>query len=99
MTEQEYKNKLRELHNEFEERKAALKTEYALSNNPYKVGDILRDPWQIIKVIEVRVARHVCGEFPECVYFGVQLTEKLVPRKRQDVNPMMWQSNVKQKLN
>ena len=43
MEEQEYKDRLKRLEKEFENNKIALIKEYAVSNNPYRVGDTIED--------------------------------------------------------
>lgn len=96
MTKEEYKKKLDELNSEFKQKKFALYKEFALSNNPYRVGDILQDHFHIIKVEKIKI--DVVLSTPECVYYGTQLTQKLEPKKKQDEAPM-WQSNVERKLN
>ena len=40
MTRDEYNLKLRDLEREFRDKRIALKSEFLLSNSPYKVGDI-----------------------------------------------------------
>lgn len=96
MTKEEYRKKLDDLQNEFEQKKISVYKEFAISNNPYKVGDILRDHLRIIKVEQIKVS--VLESTPQCVYYGKQLTQKLEPMKKQDNNPM-FQSNVVRKLN
>lgn len=95
MTENEYKDRLAII----EAAKKELNKEYAYSNNPYKIGDILKDHYQIIKVESIKVYKKYGSWEPECVYYGTQLTAKLEPKKRQDDNPGMCQSNVRAKLN
>lgn len=100
MTEEEYKQKLGELEIEYKNKKNALGQEFAISNNPYKVGDILQDHYQIIRVEKIRWAwMYATSPTPGCLYFGTQLTAKLEPKKRQGINPYMHQSNVLRKLN
>ena len=98
MTTEEYNAQLAALKKEHKAKCDELAIAYAKSNNPYNVGDILQDNYQIIKVERIRVAYNHRG-FPECTYRGTQLTKKLDPKKRQDFNPQMWQSNVKRKIN
>lgn len=97
MTLEEYKNRLAELTKEFNRRKNTIAREYAISNNPYKVGDILQDHCQIIKVEQIKWAFNFKGD-SQCVYYGTHLTQKLEPKKKQD-NSCMYQDNVIRKLN
>ena len=98
MTKEEYESRLAALEKEYKAKCDELARIYAISNNPYKIGDILQDHYQIIKVERIGWARNYHG-MPECWYRGTQLTKKLEPKKRQDTDPRMVQSNVKCKLN
>lgn len=98
MTEEEYGARLDALEKEFKNKCDELARAYAMANNPYKVGDILQGYRQIIKVERI-MWRYNLNGLPECYYCGTQLTTKLVPKKRQDTDPRMGQSNVKRKLN
>lgn len=100
MTKEEYRKRLSELKEEFEKKTKELAKEYALSNNPYKVGDIIKDSYQIIKVDRVSVLLpSITSDYPQCVFYGTQLTSKLVPKKKQDKSPRMFQRYVIKKLN
>ena len=98
MTKEEYESGLAALEKEYKAKCNELARNYAMSNNPYKVGDILQDHYQIIKVERIGYGTNLRG-LPECWYRGTQLTKKLEPKKRQDLDPRMVQSNVKCKLN
>lgn len=98
MTKEEYESGLAALKKEYEAKCNELARAYAMANNPYKVGDILQDHYQIIKVERIGWGHNLCG-LPECWYRGTQLTKKLEPKKRQDLDPRMVQSKVKRKLN
>ncbi len=95
MTEKEYKDRLAKI----EVAKEELDKEYAYSNNPYKIGDILKDHFHILKVESIKVERKFDSWEPECVYCGTQLTTKLEPKKRCGNTSVMYQSNVVKKLN
>lgn len=97
MIYEEYKQKLEELEIEYKNKKNALGREFAMSNNPYKVGDILQDHYQIIRVDSISYS--IIHGIPECVYYGTQLKKDLKPKKIQENSPCMFQSNVKLKLN
>lgn len=88
---------MKEQREEFAAKKRKLDEEYALSNNPYKVGDVLQDHFQIMRVEYIGWSYTHYGT-PECYYKGTQLTQKLVPMKKQDVKSMMFQCNVKRKI-
>lgn len=98
MTKEEYESGLAALEREYKAKCNELARNYAMSNNPYNIGDILQDHYQIIKVERIGWGHNLRG-LPECWYRGTQLTKKLEPKKRQDLAPRMVQSNVKCKLN
>lgn len=97
MTRDEYNLKMKDLENEFRNKRTALTREFVLSNNPYKVGDILQDRKNIIRV--ERISCDYFGRAPECIYYGTQLNEDLTPKKTQDYKSFMYQNNVERKLN
>ena len=79
MTKSEYATALKDLEKEYRERQNRIHIEYAMSNNPYNVGDVLTDGFNTIKVIKIRVSAF--GSVPQCVYEGVRLTKKFAPYK------------------
>lgn len=98
MTLKEYESQLAIFKKEFEDKRKELATAYAMSNNPYKVGDILQSRSEIIKVESVHWGyNNQC--LPECYYRGTQLTKKLEPKKRHDRTALIVLSGVKRKLN
>lgn len=99
MTKDEYAAQLEILKQEHQTKCNELAKMYAMTNNPYKEGDILQDFSQIIIVERIGWGYNFSSCLPECIYYGTQLTSKLVPKKRQDINPRMGQANVKRKLN
>ena len=98
MTKEEYESGLAALKREYKAKCNELARACAMENNPYNVGDILQDHYQIIRVERIGWGTNLHG-LPECWYRGTQLTKKLEPKKRQDTDPRMVQSNVKCKLN
>lgn len=93
MTEKEYQEKLEALR----KMKRELDTEYALSNSPYKVGDIIQDHCHIIRIDEIKMVKKYNG-MPQCLYLGIELTKALQPKKRQ-LDTAMYEENVKRKIN
>jgi hypothetical protein len=81
MTQEVYDKKWMEIKISFEAAKNALYKEFAYANNPYKIGDIVSDNLGTIKIekIKVYLGLHI---YPQCVYFGVELTKKGEPNKR-----------------
>ena len=95
MTKEEYEIRLSELEQNHQNNLRALANEYALSNNPYKVGDFLIDHIGVMKVERIEVT--YCSSGYTCVYFGTEYTRKLVPMKKQSGRGM-YQPNVKEKI-
>lgn len=92
MTTVEYKNKLAELANEYEAKKRKVITEYALSNNPYKVGDMITDHSSTIKIEKIQPYLGY-NELPICLYTGTQYTKKGEISKKQDYTKI-YQRNI-----
>jgi hypothetical protein len=90
---------MQQLEDAYKNNQKDLMKEYAYMNNPYKIGDIIEDHSSILKIETIRWRPSSIGEkFPSCVYYGIQLTKKLEPSKRQD-STVMHQVNVERKLN
>ncbi len=96
MTEQEYTERLARLEKEHQRAKSKLVREYALINNPYKVGDVLEDHYHTIKV-EAMIPQYSSNGFGEMLYVGVDLKKDLTPKKTQ-TGKHMYQENVKRKI-
>ena len=97
MTEQEYREKLKELKSEYETKKSLLAREFAYSNNPYKIGDIITDDFSIIKIESFCYCDYVSGYLPNVGYNGIELTKKLIPKKNGEVR-RIWKSTSVRKL-
>ena len=92
MTQQEYKLELDRIDREYNSRKNNLYTEYALSNNPYKVGDIISDHIGSVKVESVSVYLDI-DRLPMCVYTGTTLRKDLTPSKKNEKRKV-YQGNI-----
>lgn len=92
MTKEEYKKEIVKL----QKMRKELDSRFALSNSPYKVGDIIQDHYHIIKVEEISVVKGHNG-WPQCIYIGTELTKSLQPKKRQ-LDTAMYQENIKRKI-
>ena len=97
MTEKEflYEKKLIEQRVDLEKRN--LNYKYAMSNNPYNVGDIIFDHVCTIKIESIDWSFPYGSDLPVCVYSGQRYTKKGVPVARKEVCDV-WQSNVRGKL-
>lgn len=93
MTLEEYRDKLNELKQRFDEEKKKLDKQYALANNEIEVGDIVIDHCRILRV--ERIAVVLCENIPGCYYYGVELRKSdMQPKKKQD-DACIWQRNIK----
>lgn len=92
MTIEEYNSKLKSLNDKFETDKEEIQIEYALSNNPHKVGDIIEDHYHTIQIERFKVYPGL--GIPQCVYYGTELKKDGSPTKKQ-INFTMYQSNIK----
>lgn len=91
MTLGEYFKSMANLEDEYKKSKAKLSREFALSNNPYKIGDMFTDHIGSIKIERIEIYFDSIS-IPECVYYGVESTKQGVPFKRQ-TNRGGYQSN------
>ena len=94
MTNTEYDSKLEKLRLEFEQNKRSLAIEYATSNNPYKVGDVISDHYKTIRIEKWKISLY--SRYPSLVYTGVLLKKDGTPAKKQD-DRTVWQSNINKK--
>lgn len=96
MTPEQYKQGLKHLEDQFDKDKLELAREYALANNPYKVGDKVTDHIGSIIIEGISISRGSrYGDLPSCVYSGTALTKKGVPTKRNDKRTV-WQQNIEE---
>jgi hypothetical protein len=82
MKKEEYIKKLIEIRENQEKLERELKIEYAMANNPYKVGDIFEDH---IGKIQIEIIKFTVMPFsegiPQCKYFGIQFKKDGKPFK------------------
>lgn len=74
----DYSKKMDELNKAHEKSKKELSTKYALSNNPFKIGDIITDHIGSVKITKIKISLY---PKPACVYEGVILNKNLSPNK------------------
>lgn len=100
MTKQEYDERLATLKKQFEQAKNDLAIEFAKSNNPYKVGDILScESRKVIIRVEKITYRYSYDGTPYCVYNGPALKKDLTPRKVSPLSDSIGQDDKIIKLN
>ncbi len=92
MTKKELSEKMMELQREYNEKQSVLREQYAIENNPVKVGDVVTDHYHTIRVEKMCIYGYLV---PFMKYHGTELTKQGEPKKRQPVpdNPV-FQSNV-----
>lgn len=84
MTKEEYDLKKKQLDQAYEKSKIALAKEFALSNNPHQVGEIISDTnGRTIKIEKIQV--YLAYGNPKCVYSGVWLKKDGTPNKRGEI--------------
>lgn len=83
MNEKEYDDKRKKLNLDHDKQLANIDKEYALSNNPYNVGDVISDHYKTIRIKKIRTTRVLLGK-PTCLYEGLRLNKDGTISKRQD---------------
>lgn len=91
MTKDELKEKLRIAEGDYERAKRIIYIDYAKSNNPYKIGDIVTDHIGSLKI--ERIAVSVTWYISQCVYHGIDLKTNGQPCKKQ--GRAVYQTNIK----
>jgi hypothetical protein len=81
MTQYEYQLKLNQINKDYELKLKSLAKECALSNNPYKIGDVVTDHMGSIKIEQIQFTLGGVN-LPQCAYTGIELTKKGEPNKR-----------------
>jgi hypothetical protein len=96
MTKEEYKQKIKDLKAEYDTRREAIISEYAISNSEISRGDIIGDGNHRIRVdvINVDSGEHWDG-FPYCVYVGPKITKELKLHRRELVASISQHKGVK----
>lgn len=94
MTPEEYKKKLKELEQEYRNKRNCLAIDYALSDNHVQIGDTITDHIGSIVVDKIKVGGHN-WESVECIYEGYELTKQGKPYKNKR-RRVVWQTNLKE---
>lgn len=91
MTREELDKHIRVLQNQFEEEKKRLIILYIKQNNPYVIGDIVKDHKDILKIESIQYSLYgpICA-----VYTGIELKADLTPKKKQ-TGAVVYQSNLR----
>jgi hypothetical protein len=94
MTKQELQEKLKMLDNEYKLKVSKINSEYAFSNNPYKVGDKFTDDIGSILIEKIQWSKTFYEEVPSCCYIGIELKKDGTPKKGMPLRKA-YQSNEK----
>lgn len=90
MDSTEYAASVLEIKNEAKNKLNALAKEYAISNSSVKVGDVVQDHIGSVSVEKITIYR---SNPPSCIYYGLELTARGVPRKGKRTR-MVYQVNL-----
>ena len=89
MNKEMYEIELKALEGEFEAEKFSLVVEFCNGHSTIAVGDTVTDGVGSVIVEKINYStRDLC-----CVYYGLELTKKLIPRK-DGAKRNVWQSRV-----
>jgi len=73
--------------------KSALAKEYANANNPYKIGDVIKDHICSIRIEKIGYIIGSYSRLPECIYNGVVLLKGGAENKKGQRTDV-YQSNI-----
>ncbi len=82
MNKEEYLKAKKALEEECEIKKKHLAREFAFSNNPVKIGDIITDHYKTIRVEKLLYGYNLGTPFSCMFYCGTRLNKKGEPAKR-----------------
>lgn len=97
MTKEEYLSELSLLRKRAKAKEYLLMEQYAMSNNPYRIGDVIQDHIGSIKIESIRAEIEYISKLPACVYLGTEVKKDGSPKKKS-FKRAIYQSNVGQKL-
>ncbi len=88
----EYNEKLKEITDEYDQKKNVIAREYALYHSVAEIGDIVEDHCCKSKVEKIHIYRG--ARVPSCVYVGPELKKDGTPRKDGRIHHC-YQLNIK----
>lgn len=96
MTKEELKKKLTKAAEKFEEEKQAILKQCAEENCDIKIGDIVTDHFQTIKVEKMTYYYDYVRQMPEMIFYGANCKKDGTISKRQKpTQAPVYQTNVK----
>lgn len=96
MNKEEYLKAKKALEAEFEEKKKQLAREFALSNNPVKIDDIITDHYKTIRVLKFLWGYDFGSHMPCMFYRGTRLTKNGQPAKRDSYDNRVAQTDIRE---
>ena len=96
MNKEEYLKAKKALEEECEIKKKHLAKEFAYSNNPVKIGDIITDHYKTIHVLKLFYGHKFGYPLPCMFYRGVRLTKKGEPSKRDADDNRVAQTDIRE---
>ena len=96
MNKEEYLKEEKALKEEFEKKKKQLASEFAYSNNPVKIGDIITDHYKTIRVLKFLWGYDFVSRMPCMFYRGIRLTKKGEPAKREADDSRVSQTDIRE---
>ena len=78
---EKYERLLQEMRMKHRAEKMILSLKYANENNPYKIGDIVVDHYQRVKIEKIEYNTTYSKQIPICVYIGPLLKKNNEPLK------------------
>lgn len=95
MTLEQYKQERQEIIKKHKQELLDFDKTYALKNNPYKIGDIIQDHIGKLQIQSIGIYLASYNGIPTCFYRGIELKNDGTPRKRQDPDRIVYQTNIK----
>lgn len=93
--ENEYNKALNAVKNKYRRAKDKLLIDYAKSNNPCKVGDIIEDHIGKGKIIKQNITQDFYSQYSLMVYICIELNKNGTPKKKEIIRKI-HQSNLKE---
>ena len=93
MNIEEYASRKKAIQEQHDEQLKLLNKEFALDNNPVKIGDVIKDHYKIIRVEKFILSSTTLG-VPILKYRGTRLTAKGEPSKRDKDDNAVYQNNI-----
>jgi len=91
MNKEQLKIELSQADIDYERAKRDIYKKYAYANNPYKIGDIIKDHIGILKI--EKIGFHISFGESCCIYNGIELKVNHEPIKKQ-TGRTVYQDNI-----